>query len=172
MRSAIPKVLAFVVAVCIPYTAVAQGSGDESAINQLIDQYNQLEDAFDMAAQAEMMTADRIWIAQAFGRRTNQAMNMRIQQAGFDVLQGAQPSYQRFTEARDRIIRFYGNGDVAVASFYWYVTIVLPADATDEQVQASAQFQPMVITMVLEKQRGAWKIVHTHNSALGPTVGQ
>jgi hypothetical protein len=172
MRSVMPKVLAFAIAVCVPCTALAQDSGDEDAVNLLIDQYSQLEDSFDMAAQAEMMTADRIWIAQAFGRRTNQAMNMRIQQAGFDVLKGASPEYQRFTEARDRVIRFYGRGNVAVASFYWYVTVVLPADATDEQVQAAAQFQPMVITMVIEKQSGDWKIVHTHNSALGPPVAQ
>ena len=172
MRSLALKLLTFIVAVCVPLAASAQGSGDEDAINRLIDQYNQLEDAFDMTAQAELMSADRIWIRQGVGRRTNQAMNMRIQQAGFDVMRGEQPEYQRFTQARDRIIRFYGSGDVAVASFYWYVTIVLPADATDEQVQAAAQFQPMVITLVLEKQSGDWKIVHTHNSDLGPPVGQ
>ena len=172
MRRLAETILTLTLVASIPCTALAQDSGDEDAVNHLIDQYSQLEDSFDMAAQAELMTADRIWIAQTFGRRTNQAMNMRIQQAGFDVLKGASPDYQRFTEARDRIIRFYGRGNVAVASFYWYVTVVLPADATDEQVEAAAQFQPMVITMVLEKQSGDWRIVHVHNSALGPPVVQ
>jgi ketosteroid isomerase-like protein len=151
---------------------LAQGSGDEDAINRLIDHYSQLEDAADMTAQAALMTADRVWIAQALGRMTNQAMNMRIQQAGFDVQKEILPGAQWFTDARDRLIRFYGRGDVAVASFYWYVTVVLPANATDEQVQNAVQPQPAVLTMVLEKQGGDWKIVHTHNSALGPPVGQ
>ena len=172
MRSLVPKVLALTIAVCIPCTALAQGSGDEDAINQLIDQYSQLEDAADMTAQAALITADRVWIAQALGRMTNQAMNMRIQQAGFDVQNEILPGVQWFTDARDRLIRFYGRGDVAVASFYWYVTVVLPANATDEQVRNAVRPQPAVLTMVLEKQGGDWKIVHTHNSALGPPIGQ
>ena len=172
MRSVMPKILAFAIAVCVPCTALAQGSGDEAAVNRVIDQLNQLEDVFDMPAQAELMTADRIWIGQGLGRITNQAQNMQVQQAGFDVLKGAEPEYQRFTDARDRIIRFYGNGDVAVASFYWYVTVVLPTDATAEQVQAAAVFRPMTFTLVLEKQSGTWKIVHTHWSDLGVPTGQ
>jgi len=172
MRSLVPRILAFTIAVFVPCTALAQGGGDEDAINRLIDQYSQLEDAQDMAAQAAMMTADRIWIAQGFGRITNQTQNMQIQQAGFDVQNEILPGVQWFTDARDRIIRFYGRGDVAVASFYWYRTFVLPANATDEQVQNAVQPQPAAITMVLEKQGGNWKIVHTHNSALGPPVGQ
>ena len=171
MRSAMPTILAFAIAACVPCTAMAQGSGDEDAINRLIDQYSQLEDATDMTAQAAMMTADRIWIAQGLGRITNQAQNMQIQQAGFDVRNEILPGVQWFTDARDRVIRFYGRGDVAVASFYWYRTFVLPADATDEQMQNAVQPQPAVITMVLEKQGGDWTIVHTHNSALGPPVG-
>jgi hypothetical protein len=172
MRSLVPKVLAFTIAVCIPCTALAQGSGDEDAINRFIDQYSQLEDAVDMTAQATLMTADRIWIAEGLGRITNQAQNMQIQQAGFDVQNEILPGVQWFTDARDRIIRFYGRGDVAVASFYWYRTFVLPANAPDDLVQYAAQSEPSVITMVLEKQGGDWKIVHTHNSALGPPIGQ
>ena len=172
MRSLVPRVFALALAVCVPATALAQGSGDEDAINRIIDQYSQLEDANDMTAQAEMMTADRIWIAQALGRITNQAQNMQIQQAGFDVQNEILPGVQWFTDARDRIIRFYGRGEVAVASFYWYRTLVLPANATDEQVQNAVQPRPAVITIVLEKQGGDWKIVHTHNSALGPPAGQ
>jgi len=172
MRLLAPRLITFIIALFVPLAASAQGSGDEDAINRLIDQYNRLEDARDMAAQSELMTADRIWIAQANGRRTNQAMNMQIQQAGFDVQNEILPGVQWFTDARDRIIRFYGSGDVAVASFYWYRRFVLPANATDEQVQNAVQPQPAVITMVLEKQGGDWKIVHTHNSALGPPVGQ
>ena len=169
MRWLAGTILTLTLVVSIPCAALAQGSGDEAAINRLIDQFNQLEDAFDMPAQAELMSPDRIYVGQGLGRITNQAQFMLIQQVGF---QQGQPDYRRFTDARDRIIRFYGSGDVAVASFYWYVTVVLPTDATAEQVQAAAVFRPMTFTLVLEKQSGTWKIVHTHWSDLGPPIGQ
>ena len=89
-----------------------------------------------------------------------------------DVLEESLLGIRQFTDARDRLIKFYGRGDVAVASFYWYRTEVLPAAATDEQLQNFIPFRPQVITMVLEKQGGNWRIVHTHTSALGPPAGQ
>jgi hypothetical protein len=61
---------------------------------------------------------------------------------------------------------------VAVASFYWYRSFVLPANAPDDLVQDFAQSQPMAFTTVLEKRDGEWKIVHTHVSALGLPVQQ
>ena len=172
MRSAIPKVLAFVMAVCIPFTAVAQGSGDEAAINGVIDQVFELEIDRDLTAQAELMASDRIWVSQGEGRKTDQTMNMRYQQAVLDLRAETLPGTQWFYEARDRIIRFYGDGNVAVASFYLYVSFVLPANAPDDVVQNSTQFQPFVLSWVFEKQRGDWKVVHTHISDLGIPVGQ
>ncbi len=172
MRSLVPRVLALTIAVCIPSTALAQGSGDEEAINRVIDQVFELEVARDLTTQAELMTADRIWISQGAGRKTDQTMNMRYQQAVLDLRAETVPGTQWFYEARDRIIRLYGDGNVAVASFYLYVTFVLPANAPDVVVQNSTQFQPFVLSWVFEKVRGEWKIVHTHTSDLGPPTGQ
>jgi hypothetical protein len=131
-----------------------------------------LEDAGDMVAQAQLMTADRVWIAQWQGRRTNQDMNMRSQQAAFDAGQEYLPGIRWFTDARDRLIKFYGNGNVAVASFYWYRTFVLPGNTPPEIAATFVPFNPAVITLVLEKQGGDWKIVHTHNSELSQSPGQ
>lgn len=145
----------------------AQRPADVDAINKLIDQYGATEDAMDMTTQARLMSADRVWIGPGTGRRTDQATNMRIQQAGFDAFKKQFPGVQTFTEDRDRLIRFHANGAVAIASFFRYTTTLLPPTATPEQVRAAAA-PPAAFTLVLEKQDGAWKIVHTHVSNLNP----
>lgn len=172
MRFVLPKLFAFTIAVFLPCAALAQSSGDEAAVNRVIDRVFELELAKDMTAQAELMANDRIWIFPGLGRKTDQALNMRNQQAVMDVEDDLVPGIQRFIEARDRIIRFYGDGDVSVASFYFYTTFILPADAPTDLPQYATQFPPQVITWVLEKQQGDWKIVHTHYSSLGPPVVQ
>lgn len=168
MRTILRGTLALVVALGAPTLAAAQRQADTDAINQLIDRYGALEDAMDMAGQAQLMSPDRVWIGQGQGRRTDQAANMRIQQAGMDQLEAMVPGIKTITEDRDRVIRFYGNGSVAVASFYRYTTTILPPDTPPD---IAVQFQPTppgVVTLVIEKRDGGWKIVHTHFSNLVP----
>ncbi len=157
-------------AVC-PLTA--QNRADVDAIHRVIDQYGQTEDAGDMGAQAKLMAADRVWIGPApAGRQTDQAMNMRAQQAQYDVQKKLVPGLQWFTQARDRLVKVYGSGAVAVASFYWYRQPVIPAGTTRDVAQEiEAAANPVVITLVLEKQGGEWKIVHTHVSYFIPPRG-
>jgi ketosteroid isomerase-like protein len=163
-----PCVVVLAMGMISPAVAAAQRQTDIDAINQLIDRYGALEDAMDMNGQAQLMTADRVWIGQGAGRRTDQATNMRIQQTAFDQLEKAVPGIQRVTEDRDRLIKFYGNASVAVASFYRYTTIVVPAGVPREVAEGLAETPPNVVTLVPEKQDGTWKIVHSHFSALGP----
>jgi ketosteroid isomerase-like protein len=99
-------------------------------------------------------------------------MNMRAQQAQYDVQKKLVPGLQWFTEARDRLVEVYGNGAVAVATFYWYRQPVIPAGTTRDVAQGiEAAANPVVITLVLEKQGSEWKIVHTHVSYLVPPRG-
>lgn len=145
----------------------SQNTADTDAINILIDKYSAFEDAGDMVSQAKLMTKDRVWIGGLSGRRTNQSMNMEIQQAGIDEAKKWAPGVKRFTEARDRLIKLYGNGSAAVASFYWHTSRVLPADMPQEKADQFGPLRPTTVTLVLEKQGGNWKIVHTHSSPLG-----
>src|SRR6266550_3988349 len=163
------KVLPFVCALgmLVPSAAFTQRQGELDAINRLIDRYGALEDAMDMNAQAQLMSGDRVWIVQAAGRRTDQATNMRIQQATVDQLKKRFPGVQTFTEDRDRLIKLYGNGSVAVASFFRYTTTMLPP-ATPPEVAKEFGPQAVAISLVLEKRDSDWKIVHTHVSDLGP----
>lgn len=151
----------------LPASAPAQRQGDVDAINRLIDDYGATESAMDMAAQAKLMAPDRVWLAGGAGRRTDQATNMRIQQAAFDALKKNAPGIQMFTEDRDRLIRFYAKGAVAVASFYRYITLVLPPNLPpDVAKELGAPIPPGAVTLVLEKRGDDWKIVHTHVAPL------
>jgi ketosteroid isomerase-like protein len=152
-----------------PTLATAQRQSDVDAINRLIDQYGELEDKMDMNAQAKLMTPDRVWLSQGGGRRTDQATNMRIQQANYDALKKQVPGVETFTEDRDRLIRFHANGQVATASFYRYTTMVLPPNTPAEVAEDLGAPPPAVATLVLEKRDGGWKIVHTHFSNLAPS---
>ena len=160
--------LVLVGALLCPTGARAQRQADIDAVNRLIDRYGALEDSMNMPAQAQLMSPDRVWIAQGAGRRTDQAANMRIQQAAFDALKRTVPGIATFTEDRDRLIKVHANGAVAVASFFRYTTNILPATVAPDIAKAfAAPVPPAAITLVLEKRDGDWKIVHTHTSALG-----
>jgi hypothetical protein len=164
--------LALALTILVPGLASAQrqGGGDVDAINRLLDRYGALEDSMAMNAQAQLMSADRVWIAQGAGRRTDQATNMRVQQAAMDQMKKKAPGLQSFTEDRDRLIRFYGNGSVAVASFYRYSTYILPAATPPDVAKDIVPDRPSVFTLVLEKRDGDWRIVHTHVSELSPAA--
>jgi hypothetical protein len=168
MRPAVLLCAAFLLVPCFPRASHAQREADLTAINRLIDQYGQMEDAGDMMAQAKLMTADRVWIADA-GRRTDQEMNMRLQQAQIEEGKKFAPGTKWFTEARDRLIKFYGKGTVAVASFYWYRTRALAGDLPVEKAQLlGGQPPPLAITHVLVKEGSEWKIAHTHTTTMIP----
>ena len=160
--------LAIALGILMPTRASAQRQGDLDAINRLIDRYGALEDAMDMNAQAQLMSTDRVWIGQGAGRRTDQATNMRIQQAAFDQLKKRLPGVQTLTEDRDRLVKFHSNGSVAVASFFRYTTIILPPTTPPEVAKDFGPQPAVAITLVLEKRDGDWKIVHTHVSDLAP----
>ena len=141
---------------------------DLDAINNLIDNYSKTEDEGKLLEQAKMMSKDRIWIGNnGAGRITDQNLNMNMQQAQVDALMKSVSGIKWFTDTRDRLIKFYGDGKVAVASFYWYRTFVLPSNTNSEKRNLmKKQPDPVVISLVLEKKKGVWKIVHTHTSLL------
>jgi hypothetical protein len=145
----------------------AQQQVEIDAINRFLDRFAELEDAMDEIAQTELMSKDRVWIRQGVGRRTNQALNTKIQQAQMDALKQAIPEIQFFTDYRDRLIRLYGDGTVAIASLYSYTTAILPPDAPSDLAANLGSIPPQVFTLVLEKRGGDWKVVHVHISDLG-----
>lgn len=114
-----------------------------------------------MAGQTRLMTPDRIWVAGA-GRRTDQALNMKLQQAGMDRNKQRSPGTKAFHEVRDLIIKVYG--DAAVASFNWYRNWVLPADQ-----EGPNPSERIIQSLFLVKQDGTWKIAYSHDSPFHPS---
>ncbi len=166
MRTTVLFVVVFLAVFLAADAVYSQSNADTKAINDLIDKYSALEDAGDMMSQAKLMAVDRVRISVVAGRMTNQTMNMKLQQARFDEAKKFVPGVKWFNDARDRLIKFYGDGSVAVASFYWHQTFILPADTPPEKAKSFSPSQ-LAITLVLEKKSGDWKIVHTHSSPLG-----
>jgi ketosteroid isomerase-like protein len=145
---------------------VAQKQADIDAVKTVLERYRATEDASDLVAQGKLMTPDRVWVSQfAGGRRVDNVENMKIQQAEADRRKQLIPELKQFTEDREPLIRFYGGGDVAVVSFFRYVTRVFPPGTSPEVMREYAPSNEMM-TVVLEKRGGDWKIVHTHVSRL------
>ena len=146
--------------------ALAQKQTDIDAVKSVLERYRATEDASDLVAQGKLMTPDRVWVSQfAGGRRVDNVENMKIQQAEADRRKQLIPDLKQFTEDREPLIRFYGGGDVAVVSFFRYVTRVFPPGTAPEVMREYAPSNEMM-TVVLEKHAGEWKIVHTHVSRL------
>ena len=89
----------------------AQDQDDIDAVHQLLARYTELDEAMDMMAQARLMSEDRVWIGPNGERQTDQAENMRMQQAQFDATKEAVPGIKWSVEDSDHLLRFYGNGD-------------------------------------------------------------
>jgi ketosteroid isomerase-like protein len=158
--------LALICAIAFPSFALAQKQADVDAVNRLLERYRATEDASDLVSQGKLMTPDRVWVSQfAGGRRIDNVENMRIQQAQADRRKKVLPGMVQFTEDREPLLRFYGGGDVAVVSFFRYVTRVFPPETSEEVKREYAPSNEMM-TVVLEKRGGEWKIVHTHVSRL------
>lgn len=168
IRHAGPAILLFILPLFIPGGISAQSQADRDAVNRLLDQYTRFEEAMDMTAQSGLISENRVWIAQAAGRRTDQAKNMEIQQAQMALLKARMPGLRWFVEDRDRLVRFHANGMVAIASFFRYSTYLIPPGTPPEVSEGLTDVPASAFTLVLEKVGGEWKIVHTHVSNLGP----
>jgi ketosteroid isomerase-like protein len=148
-------------------STVSAQADDKGDVQALIDEYCRLE-GIDLGAQAKLMTDDRIMVS-AGRRQTDQATNMKVQIAGAKQLEKLDPGGQLIVTAVDPIIRIYG--DTAVASFYRFWDYIPSAEYMKETGgDVPSGPPPNIVTLVLVKQAGVWKIVHTHMSALHPST--
>jgi hypothetical protein len=159
--------------VVAPLAGASEGrQADVDALNQLIDRYGAYQAAMDAAGMSKLMATDRVCLSQHFGgRRTDNVLNMKIQQLQLDVLKKEVPGMQELVEDRERLIKLHGDGSVATASFFRYITRVFPAGTAPELMQKYAADPPLAISLVLEKRGGQWIIVHTHASDMSVSGG-
>lgn len=144
-------VVALVGIICAPY-AIAD---DEDDVLAFIQQYGDLED--DLASQSNLIHPDRIFITGG-ARQTDEAKNMANQIAGRKAGETMNGGKTKFvTTIEGPLVSVYGN--TAVASFVRWFS-VYPHN------QAAVNTPPGWVTLVLVKERGAWRIVHTHQSPI------
>jgi ketosteroid isomerase-like protein len=155
LRGTIPLI---VFSFFIPASSLADDVDDVRAV---VDRYLSTES--DLAEQGKLMTDDRTYIV-AGVRFTDNVANMRGQLAGEKLREALDPDGIMITTAEDTMIKVYG--DTAVASFYRHWNWTPGADAVKAGRAGNAP-PSQVTTLVLNKQRGAWKIVHTHISPMG-----
>jgi hypothetical protein len=137
--------------------------GDREQLEALVHEFTRLEDAGDMQAQAKLMAPDRWWHG-AGGRRTDNAIWMKVQEEGIAANRLRFPGVKIMREARDLQIRIVAP-TVAVASFTWFANRVVPADLPADKRQALGPLIPVVLSQVWVKGADGWKMVNAHQSA-------
>lgn len=159
-------VLLLVIVSCFaPAAFTSEKDEDVPGVEQLLQKYRAAEDAKDYSAQIKLMAPDRIWINSDGDRRTDNAANMAFQQAGIDNLLRRVPGLKFHTMDQDVLIRFHAGGRVAIVSFHRKTLLLYPAGTPRDVIQENGSEMQETGTLVLEKQSGEWKIIHTHWSS-------
>ncbi len=139
--------------------AIADDAADVRAV---IDKYVATEST-NLADQAKLMTDDRVYISAGI-RTTDNVSNMEGQIAGQKLARELDSDTKVIVTIEDLMVRVYG--EAATASFYRYWTVIPGAESV--RAGRAGQGPPdQVVTLVLAKTDGDWKIVHTHQSLMG-----
>ncbi len=142
-----------------------QVKGDKDQLESLVNEYTRLEDTGDMQAQAKFMAPDRWWHGVG-GRRTDNAMWMKVQEENIAANRQRFPGVRFIREVRDLQIRFV-TPTVAVTSFTWSANRIVPGDLPAEKRQALGPPPiPVVCSHVWAKGSDGWKMVSSHQSPL------
>lgn len=162
------RLLVALIAIVMPFASPARDAQSETdAINKLIDDYGAYQAASDAIGMSKLMATDRVCLSSHFGgRRTDNVLNMKIQQVQLDLQNKEVPGIRDFVEDRERLIRLLGDGKVAAVSFFRYITRVFPPGTSAEMMKKYPADPPVAISLVLEKRGDHWIIVHTHASEL------
>ena len=140
-------------------TSVVQADDMDDA-TALLNAY--IETESDLNAQSKLMSEDRIFIVGSPAMRiTDNATNMMGQAHGEKRRKARDPESLYFATIEDPIVRMYG--DVAVASFRRNLNFRPSADGMRNGMSNNTGRQ--LVTVVMAKVDGDWKIVHTHISS-------
>jgi hypothetical protein len=88
---------------------------------------------------------------------------MRIHQAEVDRRKALIPALVQFVEDREPLIKFHGEGRIAVASLFQAVSRVFPPCSGIDLIK-EFEGKRQLLTVVMERIKGEWLIVHTHPS--------
>ena len=130
---------------------------DDDDVLAVVHKYGDTEG--DLATQAKLMRADRVYITGGF-RQTDEAKNMATQMAARQASEAVNGGKTKFmTVIEGPVVRVYGN--VAIASF------VRVFNTFPHNQPPNPPGNPTWVTLVLVKEGGKWGIAHTHQSPAG-----
>ena len=136
---------------------------DHDDVHAFVMRYCELEG--NLEAQEKMIASDRVMITPAM-RQTNQALNMKLQKRNRELNAKRDPGLEVMVRCEDPLVRVYG--DTAVASVYRYWNWLWSTEFLSEN-EPPVTTNRDVTSLVLRKQGGEWKIVHTHISPFHPS---
>ena len=120
-----------------------------------------IETESDLNGQSKLMSEDRIYIVGSPAMRmTDNEVNMMGQAFGEKRREAMDSKSLYFATIEDQIIRMYG--EAAVASFRRNLNFRPSADGMKNGMSNNTARQ--LVTVVMAKVDGDWKIVHTHIS--------
>ena len=132
---------------------------DMDDVTALVNAY--IETESDLNAQSKLMSEDRIYIVGSPAMRmTDNEVNMMGQAFGEKRREAMDSKSLYFATIEDQIIRMYG--EAAVASFRRNLIFRPSADGMKNGMSNNTGRQ--LVTVVMAKVDGDWKIVHTHIS--------
>ena len=145
-----------IMALLFSFSAKADDMDDVQA---LLDAY--IETESDLMAQNALMSEDRIFIVGAPAvRMTDNKTNMMRQMHVNNRSEEMDPNSIYYASREDQIVRVYG--DAAVASFRRSLNFLPSAEGMRNGMTNNTTRQ--LVTVVMAKVNGDWKIVHTHIS--------
>ena len=144
-------------AILILFATSMVHASDMDDVTALLDAY--IETESDLDAQGKLMSEDRIYIVGSPAMRmTDNEANMMGQAHGEKRRKAMDPESLYYATIEDQIVRMYG--DAAVASFRRNINFRPSADGMKNGMSNNTARQ--LVTVVMAKVDGAWKIVHTH----------
>jgi ketosteroid isomerase-like protein len=139
-------------------TATVQADDKDDA-TALLNAY--IETESDLNAQSKLMSEDRIYIVGSPAMRmTDNEANMMGQAFGEKRREAMDSKSLYYATIEDQIVRMYG--DAAVASFRRNINFQPSAAGMKNGMSNNTNRQ--LVTVVMAKIDGDWKIVHTHIS--------
>ena len=152
------KYLASYILVLLSMFSISMVNADDMYVVQaLLDAY--IETESDLIAQTKLMSGDRIFI-NGSSRMTDNETNMKCQMHTDNRRIQMDPDALYYATREDQIVRVYG--DAAVASFRRNLNFRPSAEGMRNGMSNNTARQ--LVTVVMAKVDGIWKIVHTHIS--------
>ena len=150
----------YLMAVLALFAAPMANADDMNDVTALLNAY--IETEGDIAEQGKLMSEDRVYIIGAPAiRLTDNVANMKLQLLGENRRNTLNPGGLYMATMEDKIVKTYG--DAAVASFR--LSLIWRPSAEGVRNGSSNNTARQVVTVVMAKIDGDWKIVHTHISA-------